>query len=77
MVYSYITYSKQGRYYLLTFEDDTNPGEYLKLRILPYDAAMIFSPERIDLHSIRMRDPMMILSYIEAHALTLIVEGLQ
>ena len=76
MVYSYVTYSKQGEYFYLVFENAMEPDQFLKITFKPYNHCMIFSSENIDLQSIKMRDPEVILAYIEAHGLTLITEGL-
>ena len=77
MVYSFVTYSKQGEYFHLVFENDLEPEHYLKVKFLPYDSSDIFSKQNIDLLSIKMRDPESILHYIEQHVITLITEGLR
>lgn len=77
MAYSFITYSKQGDYFHLVFENDLEPEHYLKVKLLPYNSSDIFSKQSIDLLSIRMRDPESILHYIEQYGLTLITEGLK
>jgi hypothetical protein len=77
MTYSYITHTKQGRYFYLVFENDMESEQYLKITFLPHNPHMIFSSDSIDLHRIKMRDLEVLLLYIEAYGLTFITEGIQ
>ena len=76
MVYSYVTHSKQDKYYIITFENDMENGELLVIKFLP-KTPMVFSKENIDLSMMKMRDPEVILGLLEEHGITLILQGLQ
>ena len=75
MTYSFVTYSKQGKYYLIVFACDLT-DEQLVIKFLP-TTELPFSSEHIDLVNMRLRDPYMILSIIESYGITLILKGLK
>jgi len=76
MVYSYVTYTKQDKYFNLVFENDMEAGKLLKVRFLP-NTAEVFGKDKVDLTGIKYRDPEVILLMLEEYGITLITEGLQ
>ncbi len=75
MVYSYVTYTKQGRYFNLVFENDMEADRLLKVRFLP-NTDGVFGKDKVDLTGIKYRDPEVILLMLEEYGITLITEGL-
>ena len=73
MTYSYLTHSKHGDYYILLFINDMEDIE-LKVKFLP-TISLPFSRDNIDLQSMKLRDPEMILYMLESCGLTMILEG--
>jgi len=74
MIYSYTTYSKQGEYYTIVFENDFDPDNNLIVKFLP-KVPLPFSKDNIDLQAIKLRDPEVILYMLEQCGLTMIMKG--
>lgn len=73
-IVNFVTYSKDGAYFNLVFEDCMEE-KYLKIKFKPHNPDMIFSKDRIDLMSIKMRDLEVVMLHLEEHGLTLITDG--
>ena len=76
MIITYETFSIYNEYYTIVFSQCMEVDKYLKVRFKPYNTNMIFSTDRIDLSSIKMRDAETVLLMMEEHGITLIIEGL-
>jgi len=72
MIYSYVTHTKQGEYYILVFENDMEDS-ILQVKFLP-TTPLPFSKDNIDLQSMKLRDPEMILFTLETYGLTMILK---
>jgi len=75
MVYSYVTHSKQGHYYTITFSNDMEPDSDLVVRFLP-TTDLPFAKGNIELQLMKLRDPELILYTLEQHGLTIILKGI-
>ena len=73
--YSYVTFSKEGQYFRIVFERDTEEEHYLVVKFLPKHPFMIFNEEHIDLSGMKLRDPEVILNILESYGITLILKG--
>ena len=75
MVYSFVTYSIQGKYFILTFEDIMEDAT-LVIKFLS-NVTDPFDQNKINLPMIKMRDPEVILYQLEEYGMTIILKGLQ
>ena len=74
MIIDFVTYSKVGDYFNLVFCECTEE-KYINIRFLP-NVSMVFSKDKVDLSSIKMRDTEVVLLMLEEYGITLITKGL-
>lgn len=74
MVYSFVTYSKVPLGFIMVFNNDLEDNKYLKLLFVPHKFENNpFSKDKIDIHSIKMRDVEVLINYISEYGLTKII----